>query len=139
MMIVEPDTPREIVKVMDFGLAKLVDRSSLQSGSTSSAEFAVGTPGYMCPEQARGEEVDNRGDLYSVGVILFELLTGQLPFSGAATMDVLVAHATEAPPPFAMIGACDWVPPAIEAVVQSCLAKDPAQRPASARELAERY
>lgn len=139
LMVVDPDTPHEIIKVMDFGLAKLMDRSAVQKGNGSSSEFAIGTPGYMSPEQARGEEGDHRSDIYSVGVILYELLTGQLPFSGGATMDVLVAHATESPPPFAMLGASEWVPPAIEAVVQACLAKDPAQRPACARDLAEYY
>jgi serine/threonine-protein kinase len=93
----------------------------------------------MSPEQARGEEVDQRGDLYSVGVILFELLTGQVPFAGATTMELMLAHATQTPPPFAEVGAENWAPPAIEAVVRACLAKDPRQRPDSARELADRF
>jgi serine/threonine-protein kinase len=138
LMVVDPDTPYEHIKVMDFGLAKLLGPTNGQ-GNITAAEFAIGTPGYMCPEQAKGEEMDHRGDLYSVGVILYEMLTGQLPFSGASTMDILIAHATEPPPPFAQMGANDWVPPAIEAVVMACLAKPPAARPANARELAERF
>src|SRR5438552_3452996 len=134
LMVVDPDTPYEIVKVMDFGLAKpLVHDPDLPFPLTN-GDFAVGTPGYMCPEQARGEEMDHRGDLYSVGVILFELLTGQLPFAGKSTMDILLAHATEEPPSFAALGAGPHVPPAIERVVQSCLTKDPNQRPKHARE-----
>jgi serine/threonine-protein kinase len=105
----------------------------------SNMEFAVGTPGYICPEQVRGEESDHRGDLYSVGVIMYEMLTGRLPFSGRSTMDILLAHATEAPPSFLEIGATDWAPPAIEGVVRACLEKEPARRPQSARDLAERY
>ncbi len=139
LMVVDPDTPYEHIKVMDFGLAKLLEPSHGHPGNITGAEFAIGTPGYMCPEQAKGEEMDHRGDLYSVGVILYELLTGRLPFAGTSTMDVLIAHATEAPPAFLKVGAADWVPPAIEAVVQACLAKSPAQRPANARELAERF
>ena len=139
LMVVDPDTPYEHIKVMDFGLAKLMQPFDLQLVSVTGAECAVGTPGYMCPEQARGEDIDHRGDLYSVGVILYEMLTGQLPFSGTSTMDVLLAHATDAPPSFARMGAADWVPPSIEAVVQGCLAKNPAERPANARELAEKY
>jgi eukaryotic-like serine/threonine-protein kinase len=138
LMVVDPDTPYELIKVMDFGLAKLLGPCDAHANITG-AEFAIGTPGYMCPEQAKGDEMDHRGDLYSVGVILYELLTGRLPFSGTSTMDVLIAHATEAPPPFIKVGAADWVPPAVEAVVQACLAKDPAERPANARDLSERF
>jgi serine/threonine-protein kinase len=140
LMVVDPDTPYEKIKVMDFGLAKLVQSSTpLYQVSDSNAEFAVGTPGYISPEQVRGDEMDHRGDLYSVGVILFEMLTGRLPFAGRSTMDVLLAHATESPPSFADAGASDWVPRSIENVVQACLSKEPAARPANARELAERF
>jgi serine/threonine-protein kinase len=142
LMVVDPDTPYEKIKVMDFGLAKMVDANPMayqKKVTDTGADFAVGTPGYISPEQVRGDEIDHRSDLYSVGVILFELLTGRLPFTGDETMDVLLAHATEPPPTFASLGASSWVPPAIEAVVQSCLAKNPAERPGSARELAERY
>jgi serine/threonine-protein kinase len=139
LMVVDPDTPYEHIKVMDFGLAKLLGPFEGHGANITGTEFAIGTPGYMCPEQAKGEEMDHRGDLYSVGVILFELLTGRLPFAGTSTMDVLIAHATEPPPTFTKVGAADWVPPAIEAVVQACLAKAPAQRPGTARDLAERF
>jgi serine/threonine-protein kinase len=139
LMIVDADSPYEMLKVMDFGLAKLIAKGSNPGVNVSCAEFAVGTPGYMCPEQARGEEMDNRGDLYSVGVILYEVLTGRLPFAGKSTMDVLLAHATEEPPPFAHISREVDIPPAIEGVVHSCLAKDPNNRPRSARDLAEQY
>ena len=105
----------------------------------TNGDFTVGTPGYMCPEQAKGEEMDHRGDLYSVGAILFELLAGRLPFSGSSTMDVLLAHATTEPPRFVEVGAQDFVSPAVEDVVLTCLAKLPQDRPSSARELAERY
>jgi serine/threonine-protein kinase len=137
LMVVDPDTSDEMIKVMDFGLAKLLGPES--KAAVTNAEFAVGTPGYMCPEQARGEEMDHRGDLYSVGVILFELLTGRLPFADRATMDVLLAHATEEAPAFASCGAPGVVPPAIERVVQACLAKSPQDRPNHARALAEMY
>ena len=141
LMIVDPDTPYELMKVMDFGLAKLLGPEAAASPrvSVSNTDFAVGTPGYMCPEQARGDDMDHRGDLYSVGVILYELLTGQLPFAGKSTMDMLLAHAVEPPPSFSLLGAGRAAPPAVEAVVQWCLAKDPADRPNSARELAERF
>lgn len=137
LMIVDPGTPYELVKVMDFGLAKPLTPEP--NAILSQTEFVVGTPGYMSPEQARGEEVDHRGDLYSVGVILFEMLTGQLPFSGGNTMDLLLAHATQDPPSFSSVGAVGVVPAPIERVVQGCLAKSPEHRPSDARELARRY
>jgi serine/threonine-protein kinase len=138
IMVVDPDTDHEIVKVMDFGLAKLLAPGAMKVTETNT-EFAVGTPGYMCPEQARGEDMDNRGDLYSVGVILYEMLTGRLPFAGKATMEMLVAHATEEAPAFAAVGAGGCVPYAVELLVHDCLSKAPADRPRCARELAERY
>ena len=107
LMVVDADTPYEKIKVMDFGLAKLLDepcQGPVHKVSETGAEFAVGTPGYISPEQVRGEELDHRSDLYSVGVLLFEMLTGRLPFTGNETMDVLLAHATEAPPTFAEVG-----------------------------------
>lgn len=141
LMVVDPDTPYEKIKVMDFGLAKLVQGAGARINKTydTGADFAVGTPGYISPEQVKGEDMDHRSDLYSVGIILFELLSGRLPFHRDETMDVLLAHATEPPPRFSDVGASDWVHPEIEAVVMSCLEKNPADRPASALDLAERY
>ncbi|MBI1830939.1 MAG: serine/threonine protein kinase [Planctomycetes bacterium] len=143
LMVVDPDTPYEKIKVMDFGLAKLIDNNSgmnmAHHQTNTGLDFAVGTPGYISPEQVRGEEADFRSDLYCVGVMLFELLTGRLPFIRDETMDVLFAHATEAPPTFEEVGASDWAPAEIEAVVMSCLAKNAVDRPHSARDLAESY
>ncbi|HEY7310982.1 MAG TPA: serine/threonine-protein kinase [Gemmataceae bacterium] len=139
LMIVDPDTPYELLKVMDFGLAKLLTPDQMAKITQTHTEFAVGTPGYMCPEQARGDEMDGRGDLYSVGVILYELLTGRQPFAGRSTMDLLLAHVTEEPPPFSFAAAEVQVAPEIERVVQMCLAKHPDDRPRSARELTELY
>src|SRR5947208_6307726 len=114
LMVVEPDTPYEKIKVMDFGLAKLIDNASgmnmMHHQSNTGLDFAVGTPGYISPEQVRGEETDYRCDIYGVGVMIYELLTGRLPFVRDETMDVLFAHATEPPPTFDQIGAGDWVP-----------------------------
>ena len=139
LMILDPDTPKERVKVMDFGLAKLLDDGASRQVTDTNLDFAVGTPGYIAPEQVRGEAMNHRGDIYSVGVMLYELLTGRLPFLGTNSMDVLLAHATEPPPSFAEAGSPDWAPPEIEAVVMHCLAKDPDHRPQSAKELADRY
>jgi serine/threonine-protein kinase len=139
LMILDPETPKERIKVMDFGLAKLHDEGYARKVTDTNIDFAVGTPGYIAPEQVRGEVLDHRGDLYSVGVLMYELLTGRLPFQGATSMDVLLAHATDTPPTFDELGLAGWVPPAIEELVLDCLAKDADGRPQSARELAGRY
>jgi serine/threonine protein kinase len=140
LMIVDHDSPREKIKVMDFGLAKLVDAEAAAGEyHASSAEFAVGTPGYICPEQVKGEPVDHRGDIYSVGVMMYELLTGRLPFVGPSSMDLMLAHATEMAPRFAELKLPVSIPEPVEAVVFLCLEKDPKDRPQSARELAELY
>ena len=83
--------------------------------------------------------MDHRGDLYSVGVMMFELLTGRLPFTGPSSMDILLAHATEPPPTFAELGLAGCVPREIEELVYDCLAKHPEDRPQAARELADRF
>src|SRR5262249_42049179 len=141
LMVVDPDTPYEKIKVMDFGLAKLIEgpNGTMPKGTDTNTDFAVGTPGYISPEQVRGDEMDGRGDLYSVGIILYELLTGRLPFAARTTMDILLAHATETPPSFHEAGAGDGIPASIEEVVQSCLAKRPEERPSCARDLADRF
>jgi len=140
LMVVDHDTPREKIKVMDFGLAKLtVQSSTIKNVTESNFDFAVGTPGYICPEQVRGDPADHRSDLYSVGVMMYEMLTGRLPFIGVNGMDLMIAHATERPPSFKDLELDCNIPDAIEQVVFSILEKNPDDRPASARELFERY
>ena len=139
LMVVDPDTPKERIKVMDFGLAKLVDDYESSPVTDTSVDFAVGTPAYICPEQVQGLPMDHRGDLYSVGVMAFELLSGRVPFKGTSGMDVLLAHATDEPPTFASIGLGNWVPPSIEAVVRKCMAKAPENRYQSAKELSDAF
>jgi eukaryotic-like serine/threonine-protein kinase len=140
LMVVDHDSPREKIKVMDFGLAKLVmETPTIKNVTESNFDFAVGTPGYICPEQVRGEAVDHRGDIYSVGVIMYEMLSGRLPFVGPNSMDLMLAHATEKPPSFAELGLRGLIPETVEQVVASTLAKDPSQRPQTARELHEHF
>lgn len=141
IMVMNPDTDIEIIKVMDFGLSKLSGavHIDLEKFANADSVVAKGTPEYMCPEQVRGDELDYRGDLYSVGVMLYEMLTGRLPFQGRTTLELLNAHVEQDPPRFAEVGAADWVTPPVEAVVRDCLAKFPIERPQTARELAKRY
>jgi eukaryotic-like serine/threonine-protein kinase len=135
VMVLDPDTPFEKLKVMDFGLAEMAGPPP----PGTLRQYAVGTPGYMSPEQVAGGAVDHRGDIYSVGAILYQLLTGSLPFPGSSPMEILMAQASKPPLTFAALGMADKVPAPVEAVIRSCLAADPAERHDSARLLGEAY
>jgi serine/threonine-protein kinase len=114
------------VVITDFGIARGADQQS----SVTQVGAVVGTPRYMSPEQLAGGEVDARADLFSLGVMLFELATGTRPWAGDNVVAVAVAQATSAP---ATIDSSAFeVPPAFVAIVASCLRLDPAQRPSSA-------
>ena len=123
------------VKILDFGIAKMAGRALLECGSTRlTREGAVfGTPHYIAPEQAQGASVDGRADLYSVGVLLYRMLSGRLPFDGAAVA-VLLAHICRTPPHLAEVAPA--LDPALAQLVMRCLAKNPAERFATADELA---
>jgi serine/threonine protein kinase len=140
VMIVYPCTTQETVKLMDFGLARMA--SLLYIGADDLLDSALpsvaGTPEYIAPEQAQGHDMDGRGDLYSVGVMLYEMLSGRRPFEHTRAEDLLYAHASAEPPSFADRDVTH-VPPAVEAVIRACLAKHPDQRPSDAAELLQRY
>jgi serine/threonine-protein kinase len=118
------------VKLLDFGIAKLVDAGA--SARLTRAGHRMGTPQTMAPEQIRGEDVDARADIYSLGVLIFYLVTGRFPFQGATQIELEHLH-LEAPPPAPSQFAP--VPPAVDAVVQRCLAKAAAARFAGADEV----
>ncbi|MBT9604976.1 Stk1 family PASTA domain-containing Ser/Thr kinase [Microbacterium sp.] len=115
------------IKVMDFGIARAVSDSSSTVAETTAI---VGTAAYFSPEQAKGESVDARADLYSTGVVLYELLTGRPPFRGDTPVAVAYQHVSEAPVPPSDLN--ESVPRALDAVVLRALAKDPFQRPQDA-------
>jgi WD40 repeat protein len=119
------------VKLLDFGLAK-VDTSDTQLTRTGQL---VGTPAYMAPEQARGEPVDARADLFSLGCVLYRASTGQVPFQGAEALSVLWALANQRPPAPRVVNR--EIPTTLSDLIERLLAKDPAARPASARAVAD--
>ncbi len=142
LMVLHPATPHETVKLMDFGLAKM--SSLLYIAADELANYtpptAAGTPEYMPPEQVLGRDSDSRGDLYSAGVVLYEMLSGHRPFPYDDVDKVMQAHASEEPRTFAkVLGPANDIPPAIEAVVRRCMAKGPESRYATAAELAGAY
>jgi serine/threonine-protein kinase len=124
----------EHVKVLDFGIAKL---KTSNSGNLTQHGMIVGTPYYMSPEQCRGEELDARSDIYSLGVIIYEMLTGQVPFKAASPMGIALKHTQELPrPPHELR---PDIPEPIEQVVMHALEKERENRPGSATEIAQEF
>lgn len=122
----------------DFGIAKVLGESADASGvemqTLTTTGSIIGTPEYLSPEQAAGGPIDQRADIYSLGVVLFQLLTGQVPFSGTTPVAVAIKHAIESPPSLMRFNAD--VPATVEEVIMKALAKKPEQRYATAGELA---
>jgi beta-lactam-binding protein with PASTA domain/predicted Ser/Thr protein kinase len=118
------------VKVMDFGIARSVSQASAAVTQTAAV---IGTAQYLSPEQARGEQVDPRSDVYSTGCLLYELLTGTPPFTGDSAVSVAYQHVREDPIPPSRVNAD--VSPAIDAIVLKAMAKNPANRYQSAAEM----
>lgn len=121
------------VFVVDFGMSKIITGSGLDTTNLTAHNMLFGTPEYMSPEQARGDELDARCDVYSAGVMLYEVLTGAPPFTGPSALSVLTAHLTSTlEPPSTRPRAAGRVTPALESVVLHALARDPDKRYPSA-------
>ena len=138
-MIVTPDGH---AKILDFGLAKLLEApqqepegiSHMETLAKTQAGFVLGTLRYMSPEQARGQAVDHRSDIFSLGIVLYEMVTGQLPFSGSTALDTLHAIAFEETRP--MTALRPNLPPSLQRVITRCLRKRAQDRYPDAKELA---
>jgi len=130
ILVVAPDDDYEFesVRVVDFGLAKL-----LAEAEPAQRNAVLGTPFYMSPEQCMGEPLDTRSDVYSLGVMFYEIVSGQRPFAGETVSGVIGKHLREAPPPLSpSLG----LPRRISAAITQALAKDPDDRPQTATDLA---
>jgi len=131
---------KDHVQVLDFGIAKIVDPASDINKADEKATrvgLALGTPRYMSPEQCKGKPLDGRSDLYSLGILLFEMLTGYRPFDGATPVDILAAHMHDPVPALDRPADGTAFPVGLEALLRRLLAKDREQRPATAEEVVE--
>ena len=126
VMLSRDDEGRTQIRLVDFGIAKVLsDESNLLKEALTQTGVVVGTPTYMAPEQARGETVDGRSDIYSLGCLMYYSLTGKPPFLGATIIDTMHMHCNDAPP--AMAPALK-VPPDLNLINLKCLEKSPGDR-----------
>jgi len=124
------------IKLLDFGIAKRQSANDIEgtAGGLTATGGIVGTAGYMSPEQLRGDAVDGRSDQFSLGIMMFEMLTGRSPFLGNSTAEMLASILRDAPPAIGELNPS--IPHPVQWVVDRCLAKQPKDRYASARDLA---
>ncbi|HET9469837.1 MAG TPA: serine/threonine-protein kinase, partial [Usitatibacter sp.] len=123
----EPES--DTVKVTDFGIARITDSSKTKTG------MVLGTPSYMSPEQLAGKRIDGRSDLFSLGVTLYQMLSGQLPFQGESMTQLMFAIANAEPTPIRQLNAA--LPPWVDGVIERALAKDFEKRFQNGGEFAE--
>ena len=133
MLLPTDEAERERVKVLDFGIAK-VQEDTTDSAPLTAQNMVMGTPQYMSPEQAKGLELDARSDIYSLGIITYEMLTGKTPFHGGPSKVILSKHANEIPPSPRRLR--PDLSAHVERVIMRALEKSPLRRPQSGSEFA---
>jgi serine/threonine-protein kinase len=134
IMLVPEDDKNDIVKLVDFGIGKIISARAEIPVNSDSEEMTrvgllLGSPRYMSPEQIRSEQVELRTDLYGLGVILFQALTGRLPFEGKTEVEVLIAHCSVSPPALSDVCPDQFYPESLSRLVKSLLEKHPRNRP----------
>jgi serine/threonine protein kinase len=120
IMLIDYEDEKDYVKVVDFGVAKLISAGGEQQRLTQMGEVC-GSPVYMSPEQCQGLELDSRSDIYSMGIVIYETLTGRLPILGKTMVETMSKHITEPPPRFTEVRPDLYIPERLEAVVFKAL------------------
>ena len=137
IMLTENDSGEDEVRIMDFGIAKLLNDTGTGAEHLTKTGDTIGSPVYMSPEQARGAQTDPRSDLYSLGCVMYEVLTGVPPFQGNTALDTMLLHLDSKPAPMKEASLGREIDPRIEKVVMKLLEKDPANRYQSMDEIKE--
>jgi serine/threonine protein kinase len=138
IMVVTNRSGEDVVKVLDFGIAKIQKQGGPSVATVTQAGHVAGTPEYMSPEQARGEKLDARADIYSLGVCVFHLVTGRLPYIGESPLSVVTQHLCDPIPVPSEVCPDLNILPQIDYLVLDCMAKDREERPETAAELGDR-
>jgi serine/threonine-protein kinase len=134
IMVLNRETPQESIKILDFGIAKILEDSGEDGKPLTVAGTVFGTPEYLSPEQAAGEPADHRADIYTMGIILYELITGQRPFEAENRMALIGKHISADPPPLSTVHPVSNLPADIDEIVLRALEKNPADRYTTAME-----
>lgn len=137
VIVANDGSGEEFVKILDFGIAEIMHSSMGETLKLATTQQVFGSPIYMSPEQCLNKNFDSRSDIYSLGVSLFQALTGDVPFVGETIVEMIHKHCHEAPPKMKEVGSETPVPEALEAVVARCLEKVPADRPQSMSQVKE--
>lgn len=137
VLLIHQGPALDIVKLVDFGIAKLIPQDGGESLHLTKTGEVFGSPFYMSPEQCRGEKVDARSDVYSMGCLMYEVIAGKPPIVGANLMETLYRQLSEVPASFSVSCPESKVPERLEAIVFKAFAKDPAMRHQSMEELAK--
>ncbi len=129
VMLLNADADHDFVKVLDFGLVKsFVEGEELEGRAITKQGMLMGSPPYMAPEQGDRNVADPRSDIYSLGIVMYEALSGQPPFVGTQPLEIILKHVNEAVPPLSTPRGLEEIPEAMTAVVMKCLAKSPMDR-----------
>lgn len=130
IMLINYEDDDDFVKVVDFGVAKIMPMNdqNIEAQTLTQAGEVCGSPVYMSPEQCVGQPLDRRADIYSMGIVLFEALTGRLPLIGKNMVETMHKHLNEAPPTFQQVRPDLYIPERVEAVVRKALSKKPEER-----------
>jgi len=128
LLIINKNGQEDFVKIVDFGIAKIVNESTIAGTKLTQTGEVFGSPLYMSPEQCSGRPVDSRTDIYSLGTLMYETLTGKPPIKGPTALATIYMHTKEMPPKFGDIGADSKLAQAMENIVFKCLAKAPEHR-----------